>query len=45
MLAEVGTEKGIMLSGDHDQTANFGKEDLQPADMILFASDLGSARR
>lgn len=40
MLAEVGTEKHIMLSGiKHDQTeANFFNQDLRPADAILIAS-------
>jgi Ran GTPase-activating protein (RanGAP) involved in mRNA processing and transport len=42
MLAEIGTERRIMLSGiEHDQTeANFQHQNLQPADGILIASDL-----
>ena len=42
MLAEIGKEKRIMLSGiKHDQTeAKFGGYTLQPADGILIASDL-----
>ena len=42
MLAEIGKEKRIMLSGiKHDQTeAKFGGYTLQPAEGILIASDL-----
>ena len=42
MLAKIGTEKGIMLSGmTRDQTeASFVAQSLQPADAILIASDL-----
>ena len=47
MLAKIGAEKGIMLSGmTRDQTkADFVANslrpaDLQPADAILIASDL-----
>ena len=42
MLAKIGTEKHIMLSGmKQDQTeANFLHQGLQPADAILIASDL-----
>jgi Ran GTPase-activating protein (RanGAP) involved in mRNA processing and transport len=42
MLAKIGAEKGIMLSGmSRDQTvANFEHQDLEPADAILIASDL-----
>ena len=42
MLAKIGAEKGIMLSGmTHDQTeANFTSQYLQPADCILIRSDL-----
>eukprot|EP00900_Chrysochromulina_parva_P017838 jgi/Chrpa1/26055/Chrysochromulina_OHIO_Genome00027749-RA len=42
MLAKIGTEKGIMLSGmKRDQTtASFSNERLQPADAILIGSDL-----
>mgnify|MGYP000894950872 FL=1 len=42
MLAKIGTEKGIMLSGmKRDQTeASFSNEFLQPADAILIGSDL-----
>ena len=42
MLAKVGTEKRIMLSGiKHDQTeANFRGQSLKPADGILIASDI-----
>jgi hypothetical protein len=42
MLAKIGTEKGIMLSGmRRDQTeANFSSSNLQPADAILIGSDL-----
>ena len=42
MLAKIGTEKRIMLSGvKHDQTnANFSHQQLEPADGILIASDL-----
>jgi hypothetical protein len=42
MLAKIGAEKGIMLSGmKRDQTeAYFYKHRLQPADGILIASDL-----
>jgi hypothetical protein len=40
MLAKIGTEKRIMLSGiKHDQT-NFSNQGFQPADGILVASDL-----
>ena len=41
-LAKIGTEKGIMLSGmTRDQTAaNLSHQNLQPADVILIASDL-----
>jgi hypothetical protein len=42
MLAKIGTEKGIMLSGmKRDQTeASFSNQSLQPADAILIGSDL-----
>jgi Ran GTPase-activating protein (RanGAP) involved in mRNA processing and transport len=42
MLAKIGTEKGIMLSGmTRDQTkADFTHQDLQPADGILIWYDL-----
>jgi Ran GTPase-activating protein (RanGAP) involved in mRNA processing and transport len=42
MLAKMGAEKGIMLSGmTRDQTeADFSRQNLQPADAILIASDL-----
>jgi Ran GTPase-activating protein (RanGAP) involved in mRNA processing and transport len=42
MLAKIGAEKGIMLSGmKRDQTeAVFSVQRLQPADGILMASDL-----
>eukprot|EP00900_Chrysochromulina_parva_P013356 jgi/Chrpa1/22020/Chrysochromulina_OHIO_Genome00027621-RA len=42
MLAKIGTEKGIMLSGmTCDQTeAEFKNQGLQPADAILIGSDL-----
>ena len=42
MLAKIGAEKGIMISGmTRDQTvANFFNQNLQPADAILIASDL-----
>jgi Ran GTPase-activating protein (RanGAP) involved in mRNA processing and transport len=42
MLAKIGTEKGIMLSGmKRDQTvAEFNGQSLQPADAILIGSDL-----
>jgi len=42
MLAKIGAEKGIMLSGmTRDQTeANFSNGNLRPADTILIASDL-----
>jgi len=42
MLASVGTEKRIMLSGiDHDQTsADFHNQNLGPVDAVLIASDL-----
>ena len=42
MLAKIGTEKGIMLSGiKRDQTeANLSSRGLQSADGILIASDL-----
>ena len=42
MLAKIGAEKGIMLSGmTRDQTkADFSNQNLQPADAILIASDL-----
>ena len=42
MLAKIGTEKGIMLSGmRRDQTeAKLGSQGLQPADAILIGSDL-----
>jgi Ran GTPase-activating protein (RanGAP) involved in mRNA processing and transport len=42
MLAKIGTEKGIMLSGmKRDQTrANFAGQGLQAADAILIGSDL-----
>ena len=42
MLAKIGTEKRIMLSGiKHDQTeANVCSQYLKPADGILIASDL-----
>jgi len=42
MLAKIGTEKRIMLSGmKQDQTeANFKSQGLNPADGILIASDL-----
>jgi len=42
MLAKMGTENGIMLSGmKRDQTeAKFDSQNLQPADAILIGSDL-----
>ena len=42
MLAKIGAEKGIMLSGmTRGQTkASFVGQNLQPADVILIASDL-----
>jgi hypothetical protein len=42
MLAKIGTEKGIMLSGmTRDQSlAYFPGQNLRPADAILIASDL-----
>jgi len=42
MLAKIGAEKGIMLSGmKRDQTeVSFFNEGFQPADAILIASDL-----
>ena len=42
MLAQIGTEKGIMLSGmRRDQTeAKFDSQGLRPADAILIGSDL-----
>lgn len=42
MLAKIGTEKQIMLSGmKRDQTeANFRNQSLTPADAILISSDL-----
>ena len=42
MLAKIGAEKGIMLSGmQRDQTeADFSSQRLQPADAILIGSDL-----
>jgi Ran GTPase-activating protein (RanGAP) involved in mRNA processing and transport len=42
MLAKIGAEKGIMLSGmTRDQTeADFSNQGLQPADTILIGSDL-----
>ena len=42
MLAKIGTEKGIMLSGmKRDQTeVDFSGHDLMSADGILIASDL-----
>ena len=42
MLAKIGTEKRIMLSGMKcDQTeVDFSHQDLKPADGILIASDL-----
>jgi Ran GTPase-activating protein (RanGAP) involved in mRNA processing and transport len=42
MLAKIGTEKGIMLSGmERDQTeADLDSQGLQPADAILIGSDL-----
>ena len=42
MLAKIGTEKRIMLSGmKQDQTeASFYNQGLKPADAILIASDL-----
>jgi hypothetical protein len=42
MLAKIGTEKGIMLSGmKRDQTEEyFIRQGLQPADAILIGSDL-----
>ena len=42
MLAKIGTEKQIMLSGmKRDQTeAIFYNQNLRPADAILIASDL-----
>ena len=42
MLAKIGSEKGIMLSGmTRDQTeADFLDQNLRPADAILIASDL-----
>jgi len=42
MLAKIGAEKGIMLSGmKRDQTkAKFNSQGLQPADAILIGSDL-----
>ena len=42
MLAKIGSEKGIMLSGmTCDQImAGFSNQDLQPADGILIGSDL-----
>ena len=42
MLAKIGTEKGILLSGmERDETeADFSDQSLQTADAILIASDL-----
>jgi Ran GTPase-activating protein (RanGAP) involved in mRNA processing and transport len=42
MLAKIGAERGIMLSGmKRDQTeADFSSKGLQPADAILIGSDL-----
>jgi len=42
MLAKIGAEKGIMLSGmTRDQTeADFSNQGLEPADAILIGSDL-----
>jgi hypothetical protein len=42
MLAKIGAEKGIMISGmSRDQTqADFSNQGLQPADTILIGSDL-----
>ena len=42
MLAKIGTEKGILLSGmERGQTeANFSSQGLQPADAFLIRSDL-----
>jgi Ran GTPase-activating protein (RanGAP) involved in mRNA processing and transport len=44
MLAKIGAQKGIMLSGmKRDQTeADFSSKGLQPADAILIGSDLQS---
>ena len=41
-LAKIGAEKGIMLSGmtRYQTKADFSRQDLQPADAILIASDL-----
>jgi len=45
MLAKIGTEKGIMVSGiKRDQTtADFSNQNLKPPDAILLASDLSQA--
>jgi hypothetical protein len=45
MLAKIGTEKGIMVSGiKRDQTtADFSNQNLEPPDAILLASDLSQA--
>jgi ankyrin repeat protein len=45
MLAKIGTEKGIMVSGIKcDQTtADFSNQNLNPPDAILLASDLSQA--
>ena len=45
MLAEVAKQKGISLCGiRRDQTsADFSKQDLEPPDAILLASDLSQA--
>jgi hypothetical protein len=45
MLAKIGTEKGIMVSGIKcDQTtADFSNQNLKPPDAILLASDLSQA--
>ena len=42
MLAKIGAEKGIMLSGmERDETeADFSSRGLEPADAILIVSDL-----
>ena len=45
MLAEVAKQKGISLCGiQRDQTtADFSRQDLEPPDAILLASDLSQA--
>ena len=45
MLAKIGTEKGIMVSGiKRDQTtADFSNQNLKPRYAILLASDLSQA--